>query len=72
MAKVNYKIQGQAAFVAAAFLIILMATAVYGWVMNIVQLLSTASMALSDLTLLTVLRVVGIFFAPLGSVLGLI
>jgi hypothetical protein len=72
MTKFNYKIQGYAALIAAGFIIGLMALAVYGWVMNIVQLLSTTSIALTDITLLTVLRVVGIFFAPLGSVLGLL
>lgn len=41
--------------------------AVYGWVMNIVTI---AHSNFSDLTGLLILRVVGIFVAPLGVVLG--
>ena len=42
---------------------------VYGWIMNIVAL---AHMNLTDVTGMLILRVVGIFMAPLGTVLGYI
>ena len=41
----------------------------YGWIMNIVAL---AHMNLTDVTGMLILRVVGIFMAPLGAVLGYI
>lgn len=41
----------------------------YGWIMNIVAI---AHSNFSDLTGLLILRVVGIFVAPLGTVLGYI
>ena len=43
--------------------------ALYGWIMNIVSL---AHMNMTDVTGMLVLRVVGIFMAPLGAVLGYI
>lgn len=51
-----------------AYLAIIIAL-VYGWVMNIVTI---AHSNFSDITGLLVLRVVGIFVAPLGTVLGYI
>jgi hypothetical protein len=47
-------------------------TGVYGWVNNIIQLIMHADMSLVNLTLMTVLRIVGIFFFPLGAILGLV
>jgi len=43
---------------------------IYGWVNNIVVLFSGADVSLASITLLTVLRIVGIFVPPLGAVLG--
>lgn len=40
---------------------------VYGWINNIIII---AHSNLNDLTALLVLRIVGIFVAPLGTVLG--
>jgi len=42
---------------------------IIGWVMNIVKLLSFGG-AVAAMGILEVLRVVGIFVAPLGAVLG--
>lgn len=42
---------------------------VYGWVMNIVAI---AGSNFSDLTGILILRIVGIFVAPLGTVMGYI
>lgn len=41
----------------------------YGWIMNIVAI---AQSNFSDITGILVLRVVGIFVAPLGTILGYI
>jgi hypothetical protein len=43
---------------------------IYGWVNNIVVLFSGADVSLASITLLTILRIVGIFVPPLGAVLG--
>lgn len=43
---------------------------VVGWVMNIISLFTSADVSLASLTLMTVLRIVGIFVPPLGAVLG--
>jgi hypothetical protein len=66
------KVEGYAAFIMAAVLGICLLTGVYGWVNNIIQLIMHADMSLAHLTLMTVLRIVGIFFFPLGAVLGLV
>ena len=42
---------------------------IVGWVANIVQVVSMWS---PDVTAMLVLKIVGIFVAPLGSVLGII
>lgn len=42
--------------------------AIVGWVANIVQ---TVGMAYEPITTLLILKIVGIFAAPLGSVLGI-
>jgi len=42
---------------------------IIGWVANIVQIVSIWS---PDITAMLVLKIVGIFIAPLGSVLGII
>jgi hypothetical protein len=43
---------------------------IYGWVNNIVILFSGADVSLASVTLMTVLRIVGIFVPPLGAILG--
>lgn len=53
---------------AIVWLCIIIAIA-YGWVMNIVAI---AHSNFNDITGMLVLRVVGIFVAPLGTVLGFI
>jgi hypothetical protein len=44
-----------------------------GWVLNVIAVISAAvdpSFLVSDMTVMFVLRVIGIFFAPLGAILG--
>lgn len=53
-------------FVSIVFIAALIAAG-YGWVLNIVKLVAVAA---DPLTGLFVARVVGIFVAPLGAVLG--
>lgn len=53
-----------AAWIAVAIALVL------GWVLNIVTLVGMASAPVTDVTLMFILRVVGIFVAPLGGVLG--
>lgn len=43
---------------------------VLGWVLNIITLVSLATGPVTDVTLMFILRVVGIFVPPLGGVLG--
>jgi hypothetical protein len=49
------------------FYLVLLALIGYGWIMNIVTI---SGSSFSDITGVLVLRVVGIFVAPLGAVLG--
>lgn len=42
---------------------------VIGWVMNIMKLFEV-DLILSQLTMVEVLRIIGIFLAPLGTVMG--
>jgi hypothetical protein len=51
--------------------ILIWATMIIGWIVNIIQLVSIA-MNSGALTLLVVLKIVGVFIAPLGSILGII
>lgn len=46
--------------------LVIMLAALVGWVMNIVHLINDNTMAMG----MVVARVVGIFVAPLGAVLG--
>ena len=66
--KVTYKADSETGAILAyiVFLGVVIA-AVAGWVMNIITI---AHSNFSDLTGLLVLRVVGIFIAPLGAILG--
>jgi flagellar biosynthesis protein FliQ len=43
---------------------------VIGWIMNIIQLFGMVNTSLNNLTLMIILKIVGIFFAPLGGILG--
>jgi hypothetical protein len=47
--------------------IVLWVAVVWGWVLNIISLIGMIG---GDFNVLLVLRVVGIFFAPLGAALG--
>lgn len=51
----------------AITIILLWVAAVVGWIMNIVQLVGMIN---SPITTLFILKVVGIFAAPFGSVMG--
>lgn len=42
----------------------------YGYVANLVKLIMSLNVALSDITLLIICRIIGIFAFPLGCVLG--
>ena len=55
--------------VAAIVWLAIVSACLYGWVMNIITL---AHSSFEPLTGLVVLRVVGIFVAPLGTILGFI
>lgn len=52
---------------AAIFYIVLVVAIFYGWIANIV---SIAHSDLSTITGMLILRVAGIFVAPLGAILG--
>jgi len=53
---------------AILFWIVLWLAMIVGWVENIVKLVGSVH---DPITLLTVLRIIGIFAAPFGSILGL-
>ena len=57
----------QGAIGAALIWLAILCAAAYGWVMNIVQLYHSS---FSEITGQLILRVIGIFVAPLGSVMG--
>ena len=57
----------QGAIIAALVWLAIVVAAAYGWVMNIVQLYHSS---FSEITGQLILRVIGIFVAPLGSVMG--
>ena len=58
-----------ASILPAILVLTLWAVGVYGWVMNIVQLVAIAD---STITGMFILKAIGIIVAPLGAVLGLI
>jgi len=66
--------RGTPSFSLSVFLIIgpilLWLVGLLGWVLNIVQVLSHIPAQLNEATTLYILRIVGIFAVPLGSVLG--
>lgn len=56
---------------AGLFVIIIWVAAIVGWIANIVQLATGwGAIALSGWTIMPILKIVGIFVAPLGSILG--
>ena len=58
---------GVAAFVAYFFLLIAI---VIGWVMNVIDLISATGSDAAMGTIELVLRIVGIFFFPIGAIMG--
>lgn len=66
--KVTYKAKSDMGAILASLVFLgLIIAALSGWVMNIITI---AHSNFGDLTGLLVLRVVGIFVAPLGAILG--
>lgn len=47
--------------------VLLLLAAVFGWIMNIMAIIQ---MPVIELTGMTVARIIGIFLAPLGAILG--
>jgi hypothetical protein len=54
-------------FIAVLVMIGLVSASIYGWVMNIIQVYHSN---FSEITGILVLRIVGIFMAPLGAIMG--
>lgn len=48
------------------FVLLLLAAAIYGWVCNIIAIIHADAL----FTGMTIARIIGVFVAPLGSVLG--
>ena len=68
MSKFTYRASsGTGAIVAALVYLVLVIALVYGWIANIVSLYHSN---FNELTGQLVLRIVGIFVAPLGAVMG--
>lgn len=67
MSRYYYKASSDLPFGIAIFLIGLIFAAVVGWIANIVKIVGVIS---DPITGMFILRVVGIFVAPLGAVLG--
>lgn len=63
------RISTNASLIAWLLYLAIIAALVYGWIMNIVAL---AGSNFSDLNGILVLRIAGIFVAPLGTVMGYI
>lgn len=51
----------------AIFLIVILAVSLTGWVMNITKIVETCCQVIDGLL---VMRIIGIFIAPLGAVMG--
>lgn len=58
------------ALIGPLFVVVLTFAAALGWVMNIVAVVGLAQAGGTDHILMFMLRVVGIFVAPLGALLG--
>jgi len=56
--------------IAGLFVILAFGAAAVGWIMNLVAVIHAAGATLSHVTVMLVLRIVGIFIAPLGAILG--
>lgn len=64
---IRYNYSGNGAGWAALFVVLLWLAAAIGWVINIVKLIGSIN---DPVTVMHILRSVGIIFAPLGAVLG--
>lgn len=51
-------------------LAVLFVAGAIGWILNICKLVAASGTEISDMTLMVVFRVIGVFAAPLGAVLG--
>ncbi len=53
-------------------LLIVIIAAIIGWIMNVIEIFQAAILnpVLSDITLFMIMRIVGIFFFPIGAILG--
>ena len=49
---------------------VLFVVGLIGWISNICKLVAASGTEISDMTIMVVLRVIGVFAAPLGAVLG--
>lgn len=63
------KVEGTPGVFTTFFVVIVLVCALAGWFMNLGQLIG---MSFEPLTGLAVVRVIGVFIAPLGSILGYI
>jgi len=48
----------------------ILAAVVYGYVLNIIDIVQAVGMPNAEVTLLLVVRVIGLFVVPLGTILG--
>ena len=62
-----YRNNQQGHAVIALVFILLWVAAVFGWVLNIVEVFNTVNL---PVTAMFILRCIGIFVAPLGAILG--
>lgn len=61
------------AFIGHTVVVLLWLIAVVGWVLNIVNIVRTATSGSEvEITVLFIAQIVGVFFAPLGVILGLV
>ena len=49
---------------------VLFVVGLIGWILNICKLVAASGTEISDMTIMIVLRAIGVFAAPLGAVLG--
>ncbi len=54
-------------FAAGGVLLTIITALLIGWVMNIIEIVDTVD---AELTGMFILRCIGVFFAPLGGILG--
>jgi len=59
--------------IGALFIVITLLTLIAGWISNIVQVIMMAQEAgWDEVSIMLVLKVIGIFAAPLGAILGIV